>query len=86
MSQLAADHPIQRAWRMYVPQLVIVNPGKMMQVVVLVKEKPKSMDYDIDEAMRGKIRRAGTYQRHPGGDGDGWRRQSRGQSMSENRA
>jgi isoquinoline 1-oxidoreductase subunit alpha len=63
---LSADnsHPVQRAWiEIDVPQCGYCQSGQIMSAVVLLKDKPKPTDEDIDEAMSGNICRCGTYQR-----------------------
>ena len=58
------SHPVQRAWiEIDVPQCGYCQSGQIMSAVVLLKEKPKPTDEDIDEAMSGNICRCGTYQR-----------------------
>jgi isoquinoline 1-oxidoreductase subunit alpha len=58
------EHPVQQAWKtLYVPQCGYCQTGQIMQVVALLKEKPKPTDQDIDAAMQGNICRCGTYQR-----------------------
>jgi isoquinoline 1-oxidoreductase alpha subunit len=61
---LGGDHPVQRAWKSCnVPQCGYCQTGQIMQAAVLLKEKPKPTDRDIDDAMQGNICRCGTYQR-----------------------
>src|SRR5258705_13314984 len=58
------SHPVQRAWiEIDVPQCGYCQSGQIMSAVVLLKDKPKRTDDDIDEAMSGNICRCGTYQR-----------------------
>ncbi|MGD0584316.1 MAG: (2Fe-2S)-binding protein [Oryzomonas sp.] len=58
------DHPLQRAWQeCNVPQCGYCQAGQIMQAAVLLTEKPKPTDPEIDEAMAGNICRCGTYQR-----------------------
>jgi isoquinoline 1-oxidoreductase alpha subunit len=63
---LSADlsHPLQRAWiEIDVPQCGYCQSGQIMSAAVLLAEKPKPTDEDIDEAMSGNICRCGTYPR-----------------------
>ncbi len=63
---LSADnsHPVQRAWiEIDVPQCGYCQSGQIMSAAVLLKDKPKPTDEDIDQAMSGNICRCGTYQR-----------------------
>jgi isoquinoline 1-oxidoreductase subunit alpha len=63
---LSADlsHPLQRAWiEIDVPQCGYCQSGQIMSAAVLLAEKPKPTDTDIDEAMCGNICRCGTYSR-----------------------
>ena len=63
---LSADnsHPVQRAWiEIDVPQCGYCQSGQIMSAAILLKDKPKPTDEDIDEAMSGNICRCGTYQR-----------------------
>jgi aerobic-type carbon monoxide dehydrogenase small subunit (CoxS/CutS family) len=58
------SHPLQRAWIAEdVPQCGYCQSGQIMSAAVLLREKPKPTDTDIDEAMSGNICRCGTYQR-----------------------
>ena len=58
------DHPLQTAWQeCSVPQCGYCQSGQLMQAAVLLKEKPKPTDQEIDKAMQGNICRCGTYQR-----------------------
>lgn len=57
-------HPLQRAWiELDVPQCGYCQSGQIMSAAVLLREKPKPTDEDIDEAMTGNICRCGTYPR-----------------------
>jgi isoquinoline 1-oxidoreductase alpha subunit len=57
-------HPLQRAWiELDVPQCGYCQSGQIMSAAVLLAEKPKPTDEDIDEAMGGNICRCGTYPR-----------------------
>lgn len=59
-----AGRAIQAAWvDGNVPQCGYCQSGQIMQAVVLLKEKPRPTDQDIDAAMQGNICRCGTYQR-----------------------
>jgi len=56
-------HPIQAAWIAEdVPQCGYCQPGMMMAVAALLREKPKPTDADIDEAITN-VCRCGTYAR-----------------------
>lgn len=58
------DHPLQKAWaECHVPQCGYCQSGQLMQAAVLLKEKPKPTDQEIDAAMQDNICRCGTYQR-----------------------
>jgi isoquinoline 1-oxidoreductase subunit alpha len=58
------SHPLQKAWiEVDVPQCGYCQSGQIMSAAVLLKEKPKPTDKDIDEAMCGNICRCGTYSR-----------------------
>jgi isoquinoline 1-oxidoreductase subunit alpha len=58
------DHPLQKAWQeCSVPQCGYCQSGQLMQAAVLLGEKPKPTDREIDAAMGGNICRCGTYQR-----------------------
>ena len=58
------SHPLQKAWlEIDVPQCGYCQSGQIMSAAVLLSEKPKPTDTDIDEAMCGNIRRCGTYSR-----------------------
>ena len=58
------DHPLQRAWEAgNVPQCGYCQSGQIMQAAVLLKQKPRPTDHDIDAAMGGNLCRCGTYQR-----------------------
>jgi aerobic-type carbon monoxide dehydrogenase small subunit (CoxS/CutS family) len=55
---------VQRAWiEIDVPQCGYCQSGQIMSAAILLKDKPKPTDEDIDEAMSGNICRCGTYQR-----------------------
>ena len=58
------DHPLQQAWQAgNVPQCGYCQSGQIMQAAVLLKQKPRPTDHDIDSAMEGNLCRCGTYQR-----------------------
>ena len=58
------DHPLQTAWKTCnVPQCGYCQSGQIMQAAVLLKNRPKPTDQEIDETMKGNICRCGTYQR-----------------------
>ena len=58
------SHPLQRAWiEEDVPQCGYCQSGQLMSAAVLLREKPKPTDEDIDQAMTGNICRCGTYPR-----------------------
>ena len=58
------SHPLQKAWlEIDVPQCGYCQSGQIMSAAVLLSEKPKPTDTDIDEAMCGNICRCGTYSR-----------------------
>jgi aerobic-type carbon monoxide dehydrogenase small subunit (CoxS/CutS family) len=58
------SHPLQRAWLAEdVPQCGYCQSGQIMAAAVLLREKPKPTDEDIDQGMAGNICRCGTYQR-----------------------
>ena len=58
------SHPVQRAWMEEdVPQCGYCQSGQLMSAAVLLREKPRPTDEDIDGAMTGNICRCGTYQR-----------------------
>lgn len=58
------SHPLQQAWiEIDVPQCGYCQSGQIMSAAVLLAEKPKPTDSDIDEAMSGNICRCGTYSR-----------------------
>jgi aerobic-type carbon monoxide dehydrogenase small subunit (CoxS/CutS family) len=58
------SHPLQKAWiEIDVPQCGYCQSGQIMSAAVLLAEKPKPTDTDIDEAMCGSICRCGTYTR-----------------------
>jgi isoquinoline 1-oxidoreductase alpha subunit len=57
-------HPLQRAWiALDVPQCGYCQSGQIMSAAVLLREKAKPTDADIDDCMAGNICRCGTYQR-----------------------
>jgi isoquinoline 1-oxidoreductase alpha subunit len=57
------SHPVQRAWVANdVPQCGYCQTGMIMAVTVLLREKPKPTDADIDAAITN-ICRCGTFQR-----------------------
>jgi len=56
--------PLQQAWiQEDVPQCGYCQSGQIMAAAILLKDKPKPSDVDIDNAMTGNICRCGTYQR-----------------------
>ena len=56
--------PLQQAWIAEdVPQCGYCQSGQIMAAAVLLREKPKPTDDDIDDGMAGNICRCGTYQR-----------------------
>jgi isoquinoline 1-oxidoreductase subunit alpha len=58
------SHPLQRAWIAEdVPQCGYCQSGQLMSAAVLLREKPRPSDDDIDQAMTGNICRCGTYPR-----------------------
>src|SRR6266567_967190 len=58
------SHPLQRAWIAEdVPQCGYCQSGQLMSAAVLLREKPRPTDEDIDRAMTGNICRCGTYPR-----------------------
>ena len=58
------SHPLQKAWlEIDVPQCGYCQSGQIMSAAVLLSEKPKPTDTDIDEAMCGNVCRCGTYSR-----------------------
>src|SRR5436190_8583204 len=58
------SHPLQRAWIAEdVPQCGYCQSGQLMSASVLLHEKPRPSDEDIDQAMTGNICRCGTYPR-----------------------
>ncbi len=57
-------HPLQKAWlELDVSQCGYCQAGQIMSAAVLLKEKAKPTDQDIDNAMAGNICRCGTYLR-----------------------
>ena len=64
MSSTEIGKRVQAAWiAMDVPQCGYCQSGQIMSAAVLLAEKPKPTDNDIDEAMCGNICRCGTYTR-----------------------
>ena len=58
------SHPVQKAWMAEdVPQCGYCHSGQIMTAVALLREIPRPIDADIDDAMSGNICRCGTYQR-----------------------
>jgi isoquinoline 1-oxidoreductase subunit alpha len=58
------QHFVQLAWQeVNVPQCGYCQVGQIMQAAVLLKQKAKPTDADIDAAMKGNICRCGTYDR-----------------------
>src|SRR2546425_6529775 len=58
------SHPLQRAWIAEdVPQCGYCQSGQLMSAAVLLREKPRPTDEDIDQAVTGNICRCGTYPR-----------------------
>jgi isoquinoline 1-oxidoreductase alpha subunit len=58
------SHPLQQAWlEVDVPQCGYCQSGQLMSAAVLLREKPRPTDEDIDEAMTGNLCRCGTYTR-----------------------
>jgi isoquinoline 1-oxidoreductase alpha subunit len=56
--------PLQQAWIAEdVPQCGYCQSGQIMAAAVLLREKPKPGEEDIDNAMTGNICRCGTYHR-----------------------
>jgi isoquinoline 1-oxidoreductase subunit alpha len=63
---LSADgsHPIQRAWLdEQVSQCGYCQPGMMLEVRALLKEKPSPSDKEIDDALADHVCRCGSYSR-----------------------
>jgi isoquinoline 1-oxidoreductase alpha subunit len=57
-------HPLRQAWIAEdVPQCGYCQSGQIMAAAVLLREKEKPTDADIDDCMAGNICRCGTYQR-----------------------
>lgn len=57
-------HALQKAWLdVDVPQCGYCQSGQLMSAAILLKEKPRPTDADIDAAMSGIICRCGTYNR-----------------------
>lgn len=64
LSEDAIGKRLQKAWiEEDVPQCGYCQSGQLMAAAVLLKEKPKPTDNDIDLGMSGNICRCGTYQR-----------------------
>jgi isoquinoline 1-oxidoreductase alpha subunit len=60
----ALSHPLQRAWiEVDVPQCGYCQSGQIMSAAVLLREKSRPTDSDIDQAMSGNTCRCGTYPR-----------------------
>lgn len=56
--------PLQEAWiQEDVPQCGYCQSGQIMAAAVLLRDKPRPTDVDIDNAMSANICRCGTYQR-----------------------
>jgi aerobic-type carbon monoxide dehydrogenase small subunit (CoxS/CutS family) len=59
----AGLHPVQQAWIAHeVPQCGYCQPGMIMAVAALLREKPRPTDADIDAAITN-VCRCGTYAR-----------------------
>jgi isoquinoline 1-oxidoreductase alpha subunit len=59
-----STHALQKAWiEVDVPQCGYCQSGQIMSAAILLKEKKKPTDEDIDKAMSGVICRCGTYNR-----------------------
>lgn len=57
-------HPVQRAWVAEdVPQCGYCQAGQIMSAAALLAANPSPTDVEIDRAMRGNLRRCGTYLR-----------------------
>ena len=57
-------HPVQQAWQeIDVAQCGYCQAGQIMSAVVLLQQKPKPTDADIDQAMNGNLCRCATYTR-----------------------
>ncbi len=57
------SHPVQQAWaELDIPQCGYCQPGMIMAVSALLKEKPQATDADIDETITN-ICRCGTFVR-----------------------
>ena len=55
---------VQKAWLdLDVVQCGYCQSGQIMSAIVLLEQKPKPSDTDIDRAMAGNICRCATYQR-----------------------
>jgi isoquinoline 1-oxidoreductase alpha subunit len=58
------SHPVQKAWiEEEVPQCGYCQPGMIMSVAALLKQKADPSDAEVDQALGGHICRCGTYQR-----------------------
>jgi isoquinoline 1-oxidoreductase alpha subunit len=56
--------PLQEAWaEVDVPQCGYCQSGQIMAAAVLLREKARPTDDDIDDAMTGNLCRCGTYPR-----------------------
>ena len=59
-----AAKAVQAAWiALDVPQCGYCQSGQIMSAAVLLQQKPRPTDTDIDQAMAGNICRCATYQR-----------------------
>jgi isoquinoline 1-oxidoreductase alpha subunit len=59
-----AAKAVQKAWvELDVVQCGYCQSGQIMSATVLLEQKPKPTDLDIDQAMAGNICRCATYQR-----------------------
>ena len=64
IESLGGTHPLQQAWVKHdVPQCGYCQSGQIMSAAVLLRERAKPTDDDVDAAMCGNICRCGTYQR-----------------------
>lgn len=58
------SHPLQKAWIAEdVPQCGYCQSGQIMSAAILLREKKRPTDADIDHAMSGVVCRCGTYNR-----------------------
>jgi isoquinoline 1-oxidoreductase alpha subunit len=58
------DNPIFRSWiELEVSQCGYCQPGQIMSLAALLKEKPKPTETEINDAMSGILCRCGTYHR-----------------------